>query len=185
MRYRTLIGVTLFALLLLTSGCVAQAPNLWAHAAQIQQATKDFQTIQTAEEAGYAQFMDCTHEPGQGAMGIHFVNGDLVGDTVLDISHPEAVLFEPAETEGEARLTAVEYIVFAEAWHAENTEPPTLMGQQFTHVDNPNRYDLPPFYALHAWVWKTNPKGLFADWNPDVTCPANSTSAHHSHAIPQ
>ena len=31
----------------------------------------------------------------------------------------------------------------------------------FDHVPAGNRYDLPPFYALHAWIWKPNPSGLF------------------------
>ena len=27
------------------------------------------------------------------------------------------------------------------------------------------------FYTLHAWIWQYNPAGLFAHWNPNVTCP--------------
>jgi hypothetical protein len=27
------------------------------------------------------------------------------------------------------------------------------------------------FYLTHAWIWKRNPSGMFADWNPLVTCP--------------
>lgn len=178
---RAIYHAALLALLALVSGCAAPTTNLWAQMVQIQQATGAFKTTQAAEAAGYAQFMDCTDEPGHGAMGIHFVNGDLVGDTILDPSYPEAILFEPAEED--ARLAAVEYIVFAEAWHAEHTAPPMLMGQEFVYVGSPNRYDLPPFYALHAWVWKNNPNGLFAEWNPDVVCPDHSISTHSSHAI--
>jgi hypothetical protein len=33
-----------------------------------------------------------------------------------------------------------------------------------------NRYGLPDFYELHAWIWKFNPLGMHNDWNPDVTC---------------
>ena len=33
-----------------------------------------------------------------------------------------------------------------------------------------NRYGLPPFYELHAWLWQHNPSGFFEDWNPRVTC---------------
>ncbi|MGH2385699.1 MAG: hypothetical protein ACRDGB_11715, partial [Candidatus Limnocylindria bacterium] len=29
----------------------------------------------------------------------------------------------------------------------------------------------PSFYALHAWIWKENPSGLYAGFNPEVTCP--------------
>jgi hypothetical protein len=31
-------------------------------------------------------------------------------------------------------------------------------------------YELAPFYELHVWAWKSNPRGAFADMNPDVTC---------------
>ena len=27
------------------------------------------------------------------------------------------------------------------------------------------------FYLMHAWVWKHNPAGIMADWNPNVSCP--------------
>jgi hypothetical protein len=29
---------------------------------------------------------------------------------------------------------------------------------------------LPAFYELHVWLFKHNPRGLFDDWNPRVTC---------------
>jgi hypothetical protein len=32
---------------------------------------------------------------------------------------------------------------------------------QFGVVTSPNRYGLPPFYELHAWLWKPNPSGMF------------------------
>ena len=27
------------------------------------------------------------------------------------------------------------------------------------------------WYIAHAWIWKHNPAGMFADWNPEVSCP--------------
>jgi len=33
-----------------------------------------------------------------------------------------------------------------------------------------NRYGLPPFYELHAWIWQNNPDGMFKDWNPSGSC---------------
>ena len=27
------------------------------------------------------------------------------------------------------------------------------------------------FWLKHAWIWKHNPAGMFADFNPEVTCP--------------
>jgi hypothetical protein len=42
-------------------------------------------------------------------------------------------------------------------------------------AERANRYGIPAFYELHAWLWKLNPRGLFDDWNPRVTC-AHATS---------
>jgi hypothetical protein len=167
----------LLAVLFSTGGCIAMSydPSLFAQVAQIQQDTPQFHTLASADAAGYAQFLDCVSED-HGAMGVHFVNGDLVGDTVLDPLKPEALLYEPG-AEG-MQLTGVEYIVFEEAWRAEHSEPPSLFGHEFTYVASPNRYDLPPFYALHAWVWKLNPQGLFADWSTMVSCANAEQTAH-------
>ena len=57
------------------------------------------------------------------------------------------------------------------AWDAEHKSPPRLFGQKFSLTGAGNRYGLPPFYSLHAWVWQHNPAGTFAMFNPDVTCP--------------
>jgi hypothetical protein len=27
------------------------------------------------------------------------------------------------------------------------------------------------FYIMHAWIWKPNRAGLFADFKPEVSCP--------------
>jgi len=45
-----------------------------------------------------------------------------------------------------------------------------LYGHRFNITYPPNRYGLPAFYSLHAWIWKYNPAGLFAMWNPGVHC---------------
>jgi hypothetical protein len=47
-----------------------------------------------------------------------------------------------------------------------------LFGHTFMLMASPNRFGLPPFYALHAWLWKDNPSGHFEPWNPKVKCPA-------------
>jgi len=47
---------------------------------------------------------------------------------------------------------------------------PSLFGKQFDVVGSPNRYGLPAFYALDAWIWKPNPSGILNAWNPNVEC---------------
>jgi len=56
----------------------------------------------------------------------------------------------------------VEYIVPFDEWTEE--DPPSLLGQEYL----PNEEG--GFYALHVWLWKNNPSGMFFDWNPKVSC---------------
>ncbi len=115
------------------------------------------------------QGISCIDSPA-GGMGVHFVNGARVGDAVLDAAAPEAVIYEP--TADGLRLVALEYVVFKQAWEdAGNAGVPRLFDRAFELVRAGNRYGLPDFYELHAWIWKHNPSGLNADWNPRVTCP--------------
>jgi hypothetical protein len=134
----------------------------------VRQNTNQFQNLQAATDAGYALFPGCVSDSGGGAMGIHYVNGDLVGDGKIDAKHPEAMIYE--ESYGQLRLIAAEYIVLAKDWDANNPTPPVLMGQLFQYIGAPNRYGLPALYELHVWAWKNNPNGTFADWNPNVSC---------------
>jgi len=137
--------------------------------------TAGYHDVNAAKADGYGEFRDaagtaCIDKPGVGAMGIHYVRGALVGDPAEQASTPEAVIYAP-EKNGQLRLVAVEYVVLKTSWEgAGNAAPPTLFGQQFELVASPNRYGLPPFYELHAWVWKDNPAGMFADYNPRVSC---------------
>ena len=122
---------------------------------------------------GYSLLTDaagiaCIDNPA-GGMGVHYVNGALVGDGLLSASKPEVLVYEPLAN-GRQRLVAAEYVVFQDAWDANHDEPPSLFGREFQLVEAGNRYGLPPFYELHAWLWKHNPAGMFDDWNPRVTC---------------
>jgi hypothetical protein len=142
--------------------------------ARARQATAKFRNLDVAKAAGYGLLVDaagiaCIDKPGVGGMGVHYVNGGLVGDAAVDPAKPEALVYAPTES-GRLRLVALEYVVFQTAWDAIHASPPTLFGQEFELVLAGNRYGLPAFYELHAWVWKHNPLGLFNDWNPRVTC---------------
>jgi hypothetical protein len=165
-----LIGLATFALVAVV---LAVIPTTLAQTEMnlteaVRQATEPFEDIAAAEAAGYTLFHGCVSGPQEGAMGVHYVNGDLVGDGALDATRPEALIYE--DQNGRMRLLGVEYVVIAEAWHANNQMPPVLMGQLFNYVGSPNRYGIPAFYELHVWAWKNNPNGTFADWNPLVAC---------------
>lgn len=174
MRHRhALLAAVLAGLFWAATGAAAHgggpAPGE-AEPADVRRATAAFHDVQAAQAAGYAQFLDCVHEPGQGGMGIHYLHGTLVGDALLDPLRPEALVYEPRPN-GKLALVGVEYIVFQDAWDAIHPQPPVLFGHPFHLVRSPNRYGVPPFYELHLWVWKHNPGGMFNDWNPRVQCP--------------
>jgi hypothetical protein len=135
----------------------------------VRDATRPFIDVNQAVAAGYEPFLGCVSGPEEGAMGIHYVNGALVADGILDPARPEALMYEFSGNR--ARLLGVEFIVDAATWLAQNNNmPPVLEGQSFHYVSSPNRYALPAFYELHVWAWQDNPKGTFVDWNPRVRC---------------
>lgn len=145
----------------------------------VRKATAPFQDVAAAEGAGYGLFHGCVSGPQEGSMGVHYVNGGLVGDGELDASHPEALLYQAKG--GKLSLVGVEYVVMAEAWAANHDTPPMLQGQLFNYVGAPNRYGLPAFYELHVWAWQGNPNGMFADFNPKVSCEEYAAPGQESH----
>ena len=103
-------------------------------------------------------------------MGVHYVNGDLVGDPAIKAVAARGGRLR-AGGDGRLQLAAVEYVVIKSAWDANHSAPPSLFGHEFMVTDAPNRYGLPAFYSLHVWAWDHNPMGTFEMWNPDVVCP--------------
>jgi hypothetical protein len=135
----------------------------------VREATARFRDVSVAEAEGYAVQFGCVSGSDAGAMGVHFVNGPLVADGVLDPAHPELLVYEPMSN-GRMRIVAADYLVLADTWNASHSSPPELMGQLFHLFDSPNRFGLPAFYTLHVWAWKENPSGTFTNWNPRVSC---------------
>lgn len=141
--------------------------------AALRQATARFHDIEAARAAGYTVLFDpdgdgpgsaCLSQ-GAAAMGEHYVHPALLFDGgALDVATPEALIYEPMKN-GRYRLVGVEYVVpFSDL--APTAEAPTLFGEALMPNHNPG-FQL---WALHAWVWRDNAHGIFAPWNPDVTC---------------
>ena len=177
-RLRGLIvgGVALSALLLLVGQSIAIGAGQ-GELARVRAATDAFHDIGAAEDAGYGPFYVCTDEnSGLGAMGQHYVRGEIVGDGEINPLTPEALVYQPMP-DGRLRLVGVEYVVFKADWDAKHDNWPTIFGQNLKLVTAGNRYGLPDFYELHAWIWRPNPSGIFQDWNPSVTCRGNGDPA--------
>ena len=136
-------------------------------------ATARFNSLNQAIKSGYgllpegAPLHECIMSlNGIGGMGFHYINGGLL-DGSVDASTPEALVYAP-DSNGQLRLVALEYVVFQDAW--EGAADPVLFGQTFELVPTGNRYAIPAFFELHAWIWEPNPGDLFDDFNPNVSC---------------
>jgi len=143
--------------------------------ATLARVTAPFHRDTAASLAGWsATITDCMSHPTDGAMGMHQGNLSYIGDGKVAVDRPELLVYEP-EKNGRKRLVAVEYIVPLADW--KSARPPRLFGRDFTVNEEFG------IWALHVWLWKANPSGLFADWNPRVTCrhapPAAARAASH------
>jgi hypothetical protein len=145
------------------SGEAGLSASIRSDLALLRSVTAKFHEFDAAAEAGWsAQITPCMTDPGGlGGMGFHYGNTTLIDGTAR-VDQPELLLYEP-ESNGHLRLVAVEYIIPYTA-HSRDAAPPVLFGQKF------GRNDVFQLWGLHAWVWKDNPSGIFANWNPTVNC---------------
>lgn len=162
---------------------------------EIRSATQKYKDVNVALSEGYiadpmnvcemATMMGRSAE--EGSMGIHYFRPDLLGITATeprvdgvgthtDFLQPAILLYEP-QADGSMELIAVENLVFAKSWHAEgNAAPPTFHGVVFDHmIDNPDTeldeaHMFEEHYDRHVWVHRENPNGVFASFNPNVSC---------------
>lgn len=127
----------------------------------VRAATARFRSTTQALKAGYVPDPFCVAVPALGGMGHHWLNQALL-DPVFDPLHPEVVLYS-RETGDNVTLVAVEYIVIDVGQPA-----PTFDGHPFDVGGTPVPV---PHWSLHVWVHRQNPSGVFAPFNPSVSCP--------------
>ena len=156
----------------------AHAAGLQDDLARVRSATARFHRVERAIEAGYELgwvngsgiriITGCVSHPTAGAMGYHYFNPELMADNAVDPLEPEALVYE-STPDGGRKLVAVEWVVRGPQSNPPGvSEPPSVLGMEMHILVPPPG---PAFYLMHGWVWKHNPAGMFADWNPEVTCP--------------
>lgn len=157
-------------------GHATQAADLGHELAAVRRATARFHRVEAAIAAGYELgwvngsgvriITGCVSNPTAGAMGYHYFKPELVADNAVDSLEPEALVYAPT-ADGGRKLVAVEWVV-----RGPNTNPPGLatapsvLGMQMQIL-----VPAVGFWLKHAWIWSHNPSGMFADWNPNVSCP--------------
>jgi len=152
------------------------SPNVASELAAVRAATAKYHDVEAALADGYQLgykgiVTGCIVNPTNptiGAMGYHYFNWMKMDDPSIVAGDPEVLVYHK-DDDGTLVLGAVEWVVpkvkWEEAGHTE-AEPPVVFGQTL-HVIN---FTL-NWYIEHAWIWTHNPSGLFADWNPTVSCP--------------
>jgi hypothetical protein len=173
--------------------------------AEVRSAAERFRDVNVALAEGYiaAPGDMCETAEGMGkpaslgAMGIHYFSPDLLGITAppnprvdgngthTDFRRPAILIYEP-QADGSLELVAVENLVFEEAWLAAgNSAPPTFHGRPYermaddpaTEIDEAHHFE--PHYDRHVWLFRDNPNGVFAPFNPNVTCEHSRVQMAH------
>ena len=201
---RMIFGAMTLAVAQAGSPAFAAEPDL----ATVRAATARFQDVKVALAEGYiadpANMCDTAAMMGRpaamGAMGVHYFRPDLLGITAppnprvdgagthTDFNRPAILIYEP-RADGSLTLVAVENLVFKKAWEAAgNSKPPTFHGVPYDHMfDDPatatidEAHNFEPHYDRHVWIYRHNPNGVFAQFNPNVSCAhAKTNAATHS-----
>jgi hypothetical protein len=173
--------------------------------AEVRAATERFRDVNVALTEGYERdplnLCETAEKLGRpadlGAMGIHFARPDLLGVTAppnprvdgngihTDFLNPSILIYEP-QADGSLELVAVENLVFTKAWkEAGNDALPTFHGVPYdTMVDDPatpidEAHLFEPHQDRHLWIYRENPSGVFAPFNPAVTCEHHTADGEH------
>jgi hypothetical protein len=129
----------------------------------LRRVTARYQRLQAAMDDGFVLLHPCEERPGEGPVGSVYVRFDWVMDGVIDPEKPDGLVYEPTRN-GRERLVAVEFAVPYALWS--DADPPQFLGASFQPEDEFG------VWALHVWLWRHNPEGLFAESNPHVSCSA-------------
>ena len=174
---------------------------------EVRAATERYRDVSVALDEGYIRdpfdLCDTAEMLGRpaelGVMGVHYFRPDLLGiteapsprvdgsGTHTDFRQPAILIYEP-RPDGSMELMAVENLVFLDAWHAAgNDAPPSFHGVAYDRMeDDPETEALEahmfePHYDLHLWLYRDNPNGMFAQFNPNATCAHHTGATEHPH----
>lgn len=137
-------------------------------------ATARYQRHDNAVRDGYVPDKYCVADrAGSGALGYPHFNHAY--DNSLDPAKPAALYYED-DGHGGKRLVGVQWLVYDRDQNPTTSDDrPSLFGVPFTGPHLGHFRGQPVHYALHLWLWKKNPRGQYATYNPAVTCLPGTT----------
>jgi hypothetical protein len=127
--------------------------------ATLRRVTARYHNLDAAIEDGFVLLSPCEVLPGHGPAGLLYAHFGRVLDGVINLEEPEGLLYEPSST-GPPKLVAVDLAVL----YTDSPDAPEFLGHTFQPEDEFGAW------ALHVWIWRHNPEGMFAPANPNVTC---------------
>ena len=174
---KVLVSLAVAMLLLVVLAGIAYAatgvtdPVVLRQIAQVRRATAKYHDVNVALADGFVSTLTCVASP-DGGMGIHYVNPPRLMDQEVNILEPEILLY--AEVGGTLKLIGVEYWFSIGAPDTPVPDPappsPIIFGRPLDGPMPAHDPGQPPHYDLHLWVWQGNPSGIFAPFNPNVSC---------------
>lgn len=191
----------------ISASCARAEANADPSLDDVRLATERFRNVNVALAEGYipdpGNVCETAEHMGQpaemGVMGIHYFRPDLLGitgppnprvdgtGTHTDFTQPAVLIYEPQE-DGSLELVAVENLTFIKAWdEAGNKAPPSFQGVAYdrmeddpaTPLDEAHMFE--PHYDRHVWLYRENPNGIFAQYNPNATCKHHKQVGQHAH----
>src|SRR5919109_5473936 len=152
--------------------CVRQA-------AIARHATAKYRDFRAALADGFLPTGEC-EQTAAGAMGQHWARMDRMAIDGIAPRTPELILYLPSGTG--FKLVGVEYEESASVGgfphygssppdKAKVTPAPVMFGGRTFEGPMQGHIAIQPWhYDLHVWLWQRNPSGLFAQFNPNLSC---------------
>lgn len=139
-------------------------PQLERAIATMRRVTARYHDLEVAKKDSFVLLHECENRPGEGPVGIVYYNPGRLLDGRIDPASPDALIYEPPRHErGRPKLVGVEFAVL------DAGQPtPSFFGHAFQREEEFG------VYGLHAWIWRHNPEGMFAEANPKVSCGADA-----------
>ena len=136
--------------------------------AELRRDLAPYADVQRALADGFIPVSECTESP-EGGMGVHFLNPAQAMSPV-DASKPAILLYSPTAGGGYELIGAEWFQADADQDLSTDEDRPSLWGRPFEGPMPGHDAAMPIHYDLHVSLFAANPNGVFAPWNPSVSC---------------
>jgi hypothetical protein len=136
-----------------------------ADVAELRRVLAPYRDQSAASAAGYRPSGACAALPDGGGMGVHWISGERMA-APPDPARPPILLYG---TDG-SLLGAEFFVPDADQDLTTDGDRPSLFGRPFDGPMPGHEPGMPVHYDLHVWTHEANPDGVFAPWNPRVSC---------------